>query len=190
MRHLLACFVCLSVGLGPVCADPVAYALEADRSDVGFEVDFGPDVITGSFPVVSADISVDFDAPGRSSVEVVLDIAGARASFPFAAQAVRGQRVLDARSHPQARFQSRSVEVIEDGVARIAGDLTLRGVTRPVLLRAETYRQRGSAPDDFRRLTMTLIGSVARSEFGATGWADEVGDQVRLRITARITRAE
>lgn len=190
MRHMLASLVCLIVSLGAAQADPTLYALEAERSNVGFEVDFGPDAITGDFPVVSADIRIDFDVPSRSSVAVTLDVSGARASFPFAAQALRGPRVLDARNHPQARFQSRSVELIEDGVARIAGDLTLRGVTRPVVLRAETYRQRGSARDDFSRLTMILTGVVNRSEFGATGWAEEVGDAVRLRVTARITRVD
>ena len=190
MRHVLACLIGLCVSIGAAHAAPVPYALEVDRSDVGFAVDFGPDVISGSFPVISADIRIDFDVPARSTVAVVLDVSGARASFPFAAQALKGPRVLDARNHPQARFQSRSVEVIEDGVARIAGDLTLRGVTRAVVLRAETYRQTGSAPDDFRRLTMILTGTVNRSEFGATGWADDVGDAVRLRITARIMRVD
>lgn len=189
-HHLLACLICFCVGAAAAHAAPVAYALEVDRSDVAFEADFGPDVITGSFPVVSADIVIDLDQPAHSSVAVVLDISGARASFPFAAQALKGPRVLDAARHPQARFQSRSVEVIAEGVAVIAGDLTLRGVTRPVVLRAETYLQSGSAADDFSRLTMFLTGTVSRSEFGATGWADEVGDVVRLRVTARITRVD
>lgn len=186
MRHLLVCLICLWLGIGAAHADPVSYELEVDRSDVGFEVDFGPDQITGSFPAISADILIDFTVPSRSTVAVVLDISGARASFPFAAQALRGPRVLDARHHPQARFESRSVEVIETGVARILGDLTLRGVTRLVELRAETYHQTGSALDDFSRLTMILTGRINRSEFGATGWAEDVGDEVRLRITARI----
>lgn len=191
MRQFFAfCLMCLFLGPGMAVAGQVPYVLEVDRSEVGFAVDFGPDRITGDFQVVSADIRIDFDVPARSSVAVVLDIAGARASFPFAAQALRGPRVLDAANHPRARFESRSVEVIEDGVARIVGDLTLRGVTREVVLRADTYLQSGSAPGDFRRLTMILTGSVNRSEFGATGWADEVGDEVRLRITARIARQE
>lgn len=180
----------MCLGIGAAHADPVPYALEVDRSEVGFEVDFGPDMITGSFPAMSADIRIDFAVPSRSTVAVVLDVSGARASFPFAAQALRGPRVLDARRYPQALFQSRSVEVIETGVARIEGDLTLRGVTRPVALRAQTYLQTGSALDDFSRLTMILTGAVNRSEFGATGWADEVGDAVRLRITARIRRVD
>lgn len=188
MRKSLVSLITVLMTCFPALAEPVAYALQADRSVVGFQVDFGPDVITGSFPIKSADIRIDFAVPPQSAVAVTLDVTGAEASFPFAAQALKGPRVLDARQFPDVVFKSTSVKLIEDGVAEISGDLTLHGVTRPMMLRAETYRQTGSAVGDFSRLTMILTGAIARSEFGADGWADQVGDQVRLRITARIER--
>lgn len=72
----------------PAAASPASYVLEPDISSVAFETDFGPDHITGKMPVLRADLSLDFDQVARSRV----DVTGADASFPFAAQAMKGPR--------------------------------------------------------------------------------------------------
>lgn len=170
-------------------AATVAYTLDRAQSSVAFETDFGPDVITGTIPLNSADLSLDFDRVANCSINVDLDVSGAQASFPFAAQALKGPKVLDAKSHPHMTFESTLVETAGDGAA-VTGNLTIRGVTRPVTLQAAIYRQRGTEAGDRSRLTVRLTGRVNRSDFGATGWADMVDDEVRIIITARINRKE
>ncbi|HMQ28984.1 MAG TPA: YceI family protein, partial [Acidimicrobiales bacterium] len=122
----------------PAEARPIAYRLDAEASEVGFETDFGPDLITGRMPVAAASVVIDFDRPAASRVSVTLDLAHARASFPFATQAMLGPKVLDARSHPTIRFDSTAVRAKGGAGARaeIDGMLTIRGVTRPVTLDA------------------------------------------------------
>lgn len=71
----------------PLAAGTVDYVLDAEASTVGFETDFGPDLITGTFPLETADLKLDFDNVANSTVSVALDVTGAEASFPFAAQA-------------------------------------------------------------------------------------------------------
>lgn len=115
-------------------------------------------------------------------------MTGASASFPFAAQALKGPKVLAAKDHPQMTFESTAVARAGEA-ADVTGNLTIRGVTRKVTLRAEISRPKGSAEDDLSRLTVRLSGRVNRSDFGATGWSDMVGDEVRILITARIDRA-
>ena len=170
----------------PALAVTTDYVLDPTASTVAFETDFGPDIITGSIPLLMADLRLDFDQVTNCTVAVTLDVSGAKASFPFAAQALKGPKVLDARTHPQMTFQSTSVAPAGTA-ADVTGNLTIRGVTRVVTLRAELFRPAGSAADDFSRLTVRLTGRVNRSDFGATGWADMVGDEVRILITARIT---
>ena len=120
---------------------------------------------------------------------MVLDSAHAEASFPFAAQAMRGPKVLDSADFPQISFQSTSVVAKGDG-AEIKGQVTLRGVTRPMVMQAMIWRQKGYEAGDLSHLTIRLTGSVNRSDFGAVGWSDMVGDQVRLDILARIARVK
>lgn len=173
----------------PALARPETYHLQPDLSSVGFETDFGPDKITGSLPITKADLTLDFAHVAGSNVAVTLDATGAQASFPFAAQAMRGPKVLDAQEFPQISFTSTKVSSEGQG-ALIEGQITLRGVTRPAVFHAEIWRQQGSAEGDLSHLTVHLTGAVARSDFGADGWKDMVGDEVRLNILARIERAK
>jgi polyisoprenoid-binding protein YceI len=173
----------------PAVAAPANYVLEPEASTVGFETDFGQDQITGRMPVAQADLTLDFDTVANSSVMVVLDVANARASFPFAADAMKGKTVLDAKAYPTIRFESTSVKSAGDG-AKIKGNLTIRGVTHGVTLNARIFRQEGRAKGDLSHLTIQMTGAVNRSAFGATGWSDMVGDEVRLDIIARIARVE
>jgi polyisoprenoid-binding protein YceI len=174
---------------GPALSAPASYVLEPAASSVGFETDFGPDRITGRMPVTRADLTLDFDQLSNSTVAVTIDVRNAEASFPFAAQAMKGPKVLDAQAFPEITFASTSVRKAGDG-ATVEGNVTIRGVTRPMTLAAQIWRQTDSEPGDLSRLTVRLVGQVTRSAFGATGWSDMVGDEVRLDILARIARQD
>jgi polyisoprenoid-binding protein YceI len=177
----------MAVLASPLAAAPATYSLEPAASTVGFETDFGKDRITGQMPITSADLTLDFDSVANCKVAVTLDASGAQASFPFAAQAMKGPKVLDTDAHPQIIFQSTSVKASGKG-AKVSGWVTIRGVKQPMVLDAQIYRQKGTAEGDLSHLSIRLVGAVKRSDFGATGWADMVGDEVRLDILARIAR--
>lgn len=176
-------------GAGAAHAAPARYTLDAARSLVRFETSFGPDLITGDMPVRAADLTLDFANVANCRVFVRLDVTHARASFPFAAQAMKGPKVLDSARYPEILFQSTSVRREGDG-ARIAGNMTIKDVTRPVTLDAAFYRQKGTAPGDLSHLSIRLTGLVHRSDYGAIGWSDMVADEVRLDILARIDRTQ
>ena len=116
-----------------VIAAPATYHLQPDLSSVGFETDFGPDKINGTMPVTSADLTLDFAHVSACKVSVTLNAAGAAASFPFAAQAMKGPKVLDTAEFPTIRFTSASVKPDGQG-ATITGTITIRGVARPATL--------------------------------------------------------
>ncbi len=172
----------------PADAAPAAYLLDRDASSVRFEVDFGTEAITGTFPVERVDITLDFERAANSAVVVALDAAGAEANFIFATQALRGQSVLDTARHPTVLFESTAVRASGE-TAEVEGNITIRGVTRPITLTAEIFRPAGTAPGDRARLIVRLTGALSRTAFGADGWADLVGDEVRLRVVAALDRA-
>jgi polyisoprenoid-binding protein YceI len=190
MKTIAAMLVVIA-GLWAVAAEaaPRTYVLEPAASEVNFAWDFGADEIRGTMPVASADLIIDFDQLGQSQVDVAVNVAGAEAGFPFATDAMKGPRVLDAANFPLISFVSTSVERTGEGTARIGGNITVRGVTQPMQFAAEIYRQRGSAAGDLSHLVIQLTGALNRSDFGATGWSDLAGDEVRLRILASIAEA-
>lgn len=191
MTRLLALALLAVSALLPLSAsaEPVPYKIDNARSKVTFEVMFGQDPITGTIPIAAADIRLDPEAPENSKVMIELDNARAQASFPFATQAMRGPKVFDAGTYPHMRFVSRRF-VLQGFSGVVEGDLTLRGETRPVTLKTRIFRQKGSAEGDLSRLTVELDGSLKRSAFGATGWADMVADEVDLHLIIRLDRAQ
>ena len=172
-------------------AAPRDYLLDHYASRVGFAVPFGPDTITGEIPVAQSEISLDFRAPNNSRIVVVLDVSGARANFPFATQALRGPKVLAAEAHPTISFQSRDIEVASNDASRasLMGDITIRGVTRPVMFDVGMFRPAGQAQGERSRLIVRLNGEVSRAAFGADGWSDLVGDAVSLDLELFIDAA-
>lgn len=169
-------------------AAALTYVLDTDGSAVGFETDFGKTPIRGRMPVTSAQLSLDFDHAAASHVVVTLSADDARASFPFATQAMKGNSVLDTGRYPEIHFESTTVRPTDNG-ASVTGLITIRGVTREITLDARLYRPEGSQPGHRETLSILLTGKVSRAAFGATGFADMVGDEVRLKILARIRRA-
>lgn len=185
----------LLAGAGMLWAGSAAAALHDYRLDLArsrFEFLYRLSGVerVGRMPALSATLRLDLWQLARSSVEVVMDAAHADAGLPFATSAMLGPDVLDAARFPTIRFASRGISGTLNA-ARVAGDLTMRGVTRPATFSAQVYRQAGEAPDpEHRRLTVLLNGTVSRGAFGAAGFSDLVDDAVAFRILARIERGD
>lgn len=174
-------------------AAPLAYKLQVDRSTVGFIYRLSGVATKGSMPVRSAQVIIDPDALARSSIDVSVDVRRARAGMIFATEALKAPSVLNAQDHPTIRFRSTAIQLggqgrLSDG-AKIDGDLTIKGVTRPVTLSAALYRQAGTEAGDLRRLSFQVKGRISRAAFGATGYANLVQDEIDLDITALVVRA-
>ncbi|WP_284162490.1 YceI family protein [Frigidibacter sp. SD6-1] len=172
----------------PLAATPLQYTLDADSSEVGFEVTMGHSPLKGMMPVTRADILLDFDKAAQSRVSVTLDPADARMGLPFATEAMKSPEVLATKRFPEIRFESTRFRARGDG-ATVDGQITIRGVTRPITLAARLFRPNGSAEGHRKDLTIRLTGRVSRADFGANGFPDLVGDEVRLDITAHIRLA-
>ncbi|NOD83658.1 YceI family protein [Ruegeria sp. HKCCD6119] len=169
------------------------YILSDEGTRVGFTFDLAGVTQSGTMPIRTADVQIDTGRLQNSQVTVTLDVSKARTRLPFARMPMLSPSVLDAKQHPTIRFVSTDIQLgaegrISDG-ARITGDLTVRGVTRPITLEANLYRQAGSAANDLSRLTFGLKGALNRHDFGASGYPDLVDDTVGLDIRAEIIRA-
>ena len=180
------CLVLLSIATG-LHAAPERYQLDMSQSDVAFTYIFEGAEKQGQMPVHSADMLIDLDNVSASKVTVTLRADAARAGFLFATEAMKGPQVLNTARHPTIRFQSTRFNGDLSG-ATVNGNLTVRGVTRPVTLKAELYRQRGTEATDRSKLTVLLTGQIDRNAFGADGYPGFVGPTIGLRILARITR--
>lgn len=192
-RILLVSLTVLAL-VGAAGAAPLSYELVPEETSVGFSFDVSGVTQSGTMPIKSADIQIDLNDLLNSRVDVVLNVAKARTKIPFARKPMLSESVLNAEGFPTIQFVSTGVQLGESGRissgAKISGDLTLRGVTRPVVLKADLFRPPGSAADNLNELSIRLTGVVNRHDFGASGFADLVQDNVELDIRAGIKKAE
>ncbi len=186
MNRRTALMTLTAFALTPARAAPVPYRLDAANSLVAFTFTIAGQQLKGTMPVASAEIALDLSDIAASSVSATLDPTRARAALGMATETMRGPGILDADRHPRITFRSTAIRVdLFEG--EIDGDLTIRGITRPVTLAAQLYRRRDA--DDPRRVTIRMTGDISRAAFGATALADVVADTVGIDILARIIRA-
>ncbi len=190
-RHMLA--LSLAALAQPALAAPTPYRLGPNGATITYLFSLNGAQVKGTVPVGRADLRIDPGNLAASTADVTADIRRARTGLIFATEALKSESVLNAANFPQARFTSTKVTLGADGRisggATIDGNLTLRGVTRPVRFSAGLFRKRGSAPGDLRALDVHLQGRVNREDFGATGYADIVENLVGIDIRADLVAA-
>jgi len=126
---------------------------------------------------------------GSARLDVVVPIARLDLGDDKWNQATLARNLLDGQHHPQARFVSSRVEPIDATHARVYGQLTLRGVTREVVLEVTLNALKRHPLPPFRRTAGFSASAVlSRADFGIDAWKSVIGDQVELRIEAEAVR--
>lgn len=172
-----------------IAAAPRDYRIDPSGTEIGFRYILGGVETSGTMPLQSAALSIDFTRLERTRISVTLDASRANTLLPLAESALKGASVLDTERFPTIQFTSDRVSADGPG-AQMTGQLTVRGQTLPVTLNARFFRLPDRAPEDLSELVIILDGRLSRSAFGASGFPDLVADPVDLRIRATIRRVE
>jgi polyisoprenoid-binding protein YceI len=176
-----------------------AYKLDKAHASLLLRADhLGFSMYTARFTRFDAQLQFDPASIPTSSVTVTVDATSIETDFPdpathdFNAQ-LRSEQWLNASQHPQMTFRSTSIEMTGANAMRIHGDLTLRGVTRPVTLDATFNGGYAGHPlDPNARIGFSARGALNRSEFGMGYGVPEpgsrigVGDRVEVVIEAEF----
>ena len=143
---------------------------------------------TVRFNRMDAEFDYDPKSPTVSRLEVRVEASSIDTGNADFSRELAGDGWFDARRHPTITFVSKSVDLGDGQNGKIAGDLTLRGVTRPVSLDV-TFNGVGSGliPGSLRT-GFSASGVIKRSDFGMTRYSTWVGDEVSLQIEAEFTR--
>lgn len=124
--------------------------------------------------------------PSQSSIAVVIDAASIDSGVDKFDEHLKSADFFDVANHPQITFNSTSVTVDGPATAKVAGDLTIKGVTKPVTLDVKINR---AADDDFAKgykLGFSGKTSVKRSDFGVDKYTPIVGDDVEIIVEAEF----
>ena len=110
------------------------WTVKADASRLTFEAKQAGAAFSGAFPEWSADITFDPEDLAASKVAVIVDIATATTGDAQRDANLPTPNWFDAGTHPKAIFQSAAFKKNGDDTYEAAGDLTLRGITKPATL--------------------------------------------------------
>ena len=184
MKRLLLTAALLTAFAAPLAAAPVTYKIDPNHTDVTAQWShFGFSNPIAHFGDVDGAITYDPDNVGQSSVEVTLPLSGLEAHVPAFNDHLRSDDFFDAANHPHVTFKSTRVEAAGEGKLRVIGDLTIRGVTKEVVLDT-TINKVGEQPMAKRAAVgFDATTTVKRTDFGLGQYAPNVSDEVQIRIT-------
>ena len=178
--RLLAAPLLLALAAGATAA-PVTYTIDPTHTDVLVSWDYLGFAKPSARLEASGTVVYDAASPGTSKVDVVLPLASFDGHVDRLNQRVQREDYFDSGRFPEARFTSRSVRVDGDRL-RVAGDLTLRGVTRPVELEAVVTRAANHPAKNTPALGVAASTRIRRSEFGLVQQLPNIGDELEIRI--------
>ncbi len=145
-----------------------SYVIDPTHSRLGFVARHAMVTkVRGSFNAFSGSAVLDFQDPSRSSAEVVIEVASIDTRQAQRDEHLRTNDFFDAATHPQIVFRSTSATPVSEGVVRLSGDLTIKGVTRQVSI---DFEDQGAAKDPYGNVRVGFEGSttISRSDFGVT----------------------
>lgn len=183
-RLFVVGFLCLSAL--PTLAKPEHYDFDKPHTRITFYVshsDFSN--MMGEFRDYSGSFIIDEEKPEESSVEIAINLAGVDTRDDGLNKHLQTKDFFDSANFPTATFKSTRVERTGDKTAKLTGDLTLLGVTKPLTLDV-TLNKIGIHPITKNTIAgFTADGVIKRSDFGMNyGLPDVIGDDVKLHIEA------
>ncbi|MGH1413228.1 MAG: YceI family protein [Pelagimonas sp.] len=189
MKSVLFAAALAAAPISALAAD--SYVLDASHSQIVFEYNhLGYSTTYGMFSGFEGEISWDRDDVSKSSVNVSFPVRSMLTGWEARFTHFMTADFFDAADDEMVSFASTGIEVTGDTTALITGDLTLNGVTKPVVLDAK-LNQEGDHPMANKPWAgFDATATVLRSDFNVGAFAPYVSDEVKLMISVEAMKAE
>lgn len=184
MFKRLALAAALVVASTAALAAPTTYKIDPGHTSVVASWShFGFSNPVATFGGAEGTITYDPANVGTSKVEVTIPLSGLDSRMEKFDEHLRSADFFDAEKFPNITFKSTKVEAAGDKKLRVFGDLTIKGVTKQVVLDT-TINKIGEQPMAKRAAAgFDAVTTIKRSDFGVDKYAPNVSDTVTLRIT-------
>jgi len=175
--------------------DTTTWTIDSTHTHAGFAVrHMMISTVRGSFGGVTGALELNEADPTQSSIRVEIDATTVDTGAEQRDAHLRSADFFDVEKYPQLVFESRRVETVGEGRYRVTGDLTIRDVTREVVVDVEE-EGRGIDPWGGTRIGFTASTKIDRTAFGLT-WNQAleaggvlVANDVRITVELQVTRA-
>jgi polyisoprenoid-binding protein YceI len=150
--------------------------------------------VRGGFSSIKGTAVYDAENPGASTVEATIDASTINTLDAQRDGHLKSADFLDVEKYPAITFKSTSVSYTGPGEGKISGDLTIHGVTKPVVLNVEGPSAEGKDPWGGTRVGASATTKIKRSDFGLTWNAAletggiMVGDDLKIEIDLQMIK--
>ena len=170
------------------------YQLDPSHSEIGFRVKhLGLSTVKGAFKGFEGTITADSDGLSGLTVSAKIEVSTIDTRNDDRDNHLRSADFFDVESHPQLTFESTGVRSIDGDEFALEGNLSIRGVTRPVVLEVTFL---GSATDPWgnSKIAFEASGMINRKDFGLT-WNQVleaggllVGEEVKIMLDVQAAK--
>lgn len=184
-RHIVTATILGFVGLGTF-AQAADYAIDANHSSVSFLVKHVIGKVAGHFDKFSGTFSYEDGKPATWSAMATIDANSVNTGIEKRDNHLRTPDFFDVQKFPTLTFKSTSVTDVQGNKAKLHGDLTMHGVTKPVVLDLEIA---GVAKDPMgkgMRAGASATGQVNRLDFGIGPASGPISGMVGNDVTIDI----
>ena len=163
-------------------AKPGSYKVESYHTQVGFSIShFGFTNYSGLFSGATGTLQLDPAKLGTSKLDISIPVESITTTVSKLTDELKGDKWFDTARFPKATFVSTQVVPATDG-ATVTGNLTLHGITKPVVLHVRFIGAGVNPLDKAYTVGFEATGTIKRSDFGVTTYLPAVGDEVQLNI--------
>jgi polyisoprenoid-binding protein YceI len=188
LNKLISATVLALAVSAPALAAPETYAIDPSHTFPRFSYShFGYSTQLSRFDKTSGKVVFD-KAAKTGSVDIAIDMKSVNTGFATFNDHIQGEDFLDTARYPTATFKSTKVHFKGDKPATIDGDLTIKGVTKPVTLTVTSFLAMPHPMLKKDAIGANATTTIKRSEFNAGKYAPHVGDEVRIDIALEAVK--
>ena len=183
--------------LNPALADSNAWKIDSAHSSASFSVKhMMVSNVRGGFQKVKGNAVYDGKSIDSIKVDAVIDSASINTGEEKRDEHLRGKDFFDVNKYPKITFKSKKVTKDKKGTFKLSGDLTMHGVTKPVVLNVEGPSQVIKGPHGKTRVGASATTTINRKDFGITygGLMDNggavVSDDVKITLDIELVKDE
>ena len=185
MRHLTKLTAALSLAgafATSAIAAPVTYAVDSGHSFPNFSYQhMGLSVQLSKFDKTTGTVTLD-KAAKTASVDVVIDTTSVNTGSTVFNGLIQGEDFFDTAKYPTATFKSTKVVFEGDQPTTIEGDLTIKGITKPVTLKVTHFATKLHPMMKKEAVGANATTVIKRSDFNLSKYVPNVGDEVTITV--------
>ena len=170
---------------------PGSYALDDTHAYLSFSYSHlglsNPQIHFADF---DANLELDGNDMSQSQISITIDAASLDSAVPALDDDLKGADFFDVANHPEITFHSTAYDETSESTGRLTGDLSVRGVTKPVTLDV-TINSAAMNPLNRREMIgFSASGVLNRSDYGLTAYSSLVSDELLLSVQVEFEKAK